>query len=118
FTASAGAHTITLIGLNGTGDNTVFIDRLQVSSTDLSDPGFEETSVGAGQYRFAPPPKTVWSWRYSGTAGVAANGSAFTSGNPPAPDGVQVGFLQATGTMTLPITVAESGGYTVGGLLA
>ena len=39
-------------------------------------------------------------WSFSGTAGLAGNGSGFTAGNPDAPQGSQVAFLQAAGTMT------------------
>ena len=37
---------------------------------------------------------------YSPQSGVAGNGSAFTSGNPNAPQGTQVAFLQKNGTLS------------------
>ena len=36
------------------------------------------------------------SWTFSGNSGISANGSGFTSGNPNAPQGTQVAFLQST----------------------
>ncbi len=36
------------------------------------------------------------SWTFSGNSGISANNSAFTSGNPNAPQGAQVAFLQRT----------------------
>ena len=47
------------------------------------------------QYR---PSASVASWLFSGSAGVSANASAFTTGNPNAPDGNQVAFLQNNGS--------------------
>lgn len=63
------------------------------------DSGFE-TPVAEG-YIYNPSGS---SWTFSqGTgsgSGVTANGSAFTSGNQQAPEGVQVAFLQTTGTIS------------------
>jgi hypothetical protein len=61
---------------------------------------FEAPNVGngflpPGGYRVRPA-SAVWS--FSGTAGISANNSAITSGNPAAPDGSQVAFLQQTGS--------------------
>src|SRR5262249_36313878 len=39
-------------------------------------------------------------WTYSGGAGVTGNGSGFTGGNPNAPEGTQVAFLQQTGSFS------------------
>src|SRR5262249_24194170 len=41
---------------------------------------------------------TGTSWSYDTGSGVAANSSDFTAGNPPAPEGAQVGFLQGGGS--------------------
>ena len=59
--------------------------------TQAADRGFEQVSVGAGQYRYYP---TGSPWAFPSLSGIAANGSAFTSGNPPAPERTQVAFLQ------------------------
>jgi RHS repeat-associated protein len=59
FTVSAGMHTITFLGLDTAGgDNTAFIDNVQVSDAGgttatppaLVDAGFESPSVGSGDY--------------------------------------------------------------------
>src|SRR5262249_41087879 len=60
-------------------------------------------ATGAFQYR---PTGTIWT--YAGAAGITANGSGFTSGNPVAPQGTQVGFLQMTGSFSQ--SIALSGG--------
>ncbi len=62
--------------------------------TPPADPGFEEVQVGAGQFEYDP---TGSPWSFSGSAGIAANNSSFTSGNPPAPQGTQVAFLEQQG---------------------
>ena len=78
--------------------------------------GFETPNL-AGGYQYAPAGAT---WVFSG-GGISGNGSGFTSGNPPAPEGSQVAFLQngssqavqtaniAAGTYTLSIRAAQRG---------
>src|SRR5262249_28163420 len=65
------------------------------------DTGFERPSAGpagaSGSFVYRP---TGSAWTYAGLAGVAANGSGFTAGNPPAPQGVQVALLQRTGSVS------------------
>ncbi len=83
--------------------------------------GFEVPNLGGG-FQYAPAGAT---WVFTG-AGISGNGSGFTSGNPPAPEGVQVAFLQgsgsqvaqsasiAAGTYTLSIRAAQRGNYQSG----
>jgi hypothetical protein len=78
----------------------------------FDDAGFERVRVGTGssgyQYRPAGSP-----WTFTGSAGVAANGSAFTASDPNAPEGNQVAFLQGTGSISQ--AVYFTGGiYTIG----
>ena len=49
------------------------------------------------------------SWTFSGNSGISANNSAFTSGNPNAPQGAQVAFLQRTCSVSQAL-----GGFTPG----
>ena len=53
--------------------------------------GFETPSVGFGKFQYTP---SGASWTFTGGAGIAANGSGFTSANPGAPEGGQVAFIQ------------------------
>ena len=83
--------------------------------------GFEVPNLGGG-FQYAPAGAT---WVFTG-AGISGNGSGFTSGNPPAPEGVQVAFLQdsgsqvaqsaniAAGTYTLSLRAAQRGNYQCG----
>lgn len=100
FAATAGSHTITFQGTNLVGgDNTMLIDQIVIApqATSLYDSGLETPSITPGTHRYNP---TGSSWAFSGAAGVASNGSGFTSGNGIAPQGSQVAFLQNTGTMS------------------
>jgi hypothetical protein len=110
FNVSAGAHTITIEGLNSAGgDNTAFIDTVSaVNQTPIADPGMEWDQVGAGQFQYGP---TGSSWVFADGGGVSSNGSGFTSGNPAAPEGGQVAFLQGTGSMSQAVSGWAAGSY-------
>jgi hypothetical protein len=111
FTVTAGAHTIAIVGLDPDGqDNTVFIDQIQVNSVTLvNGGGFETPSVGSGTFQYNPSGSP---WTFAGTSGVSGNGSDFTSGNPNAPEGGQVAFLQGFGGVSQALTFA-AGSYTL-----
>ena len=64
--------------------------------------------MGAGQFRYRP---TGSPWAFAGVAGIAANGSGFTAGNPPAPEGTQVAFLQKTGSFSQAVAGWAAGSY-------
>jgi hypothetical protein len=76
------------------------------------DGGFQFPYVGTGAIGDYSPDPTGTDWTYTGTAGVAGNGSAFTASNPNAPQGTQVGYIQATGSMSQTIYV-PAGTYNV-----
>jgi len=57
--------------------------------------GFETPSIPTYQYT---PGGASWSFR--GSSGISRNGSAFTAGNPNAPEGVQVALLQQSGAFS------------------
>lgn len=90
----------------------------------IANAGFESPQLGGGplSYGYA----THAGWTFGGDAwsgsGITANGNAFTSGNPAAPDGQQVAFLQGAGhitqtvqfpagTYTLSFKAAQRGNY-------
>jgi hypothetical protein len=101
FNVSSGLHTITFQGLDSSGnDDTAMLDQIaftMVSGPTVADPGFEALQVGTNNFQYRPA-DTPWS--FTGSAGIAANNSGFTSANPPAPQGSQVGFLQGTGSFS------------------
>jgi hypothetical protein len=114
FTVTAGVHTITFQGLDSAGgDNTTFIDQVslaQTSAASIADPSFEQVSVGAGHFLYDP---TGSPWTFSGGAGISGNSSGFTAGNPPAPDGTQVAFLQQTSSFSQTTTGWAAGSYVI-----
>ena len=113
FTIAGGNHTLTLIGVGTGSDFTAFIDDVRLTATVATVPafinsGFELPNL-AGGFQYAPPGAT---WVFAGAAGISGNGTAFTSGNPPAPEGVQVAFLQGGGQVAQTVNIA-AGTYTL-----
>ena len=80
------------------------------TSSLIGDPDFEQVVVGPGEFQYTP---TGSAWSFSGTAGISGNNSGFTSGNPPAPQGDQVAFLQQTGTITQTVTGWSAGSHVI-----
>ena len=122
FAVSAGSHTVEFLGINSTGgDDTAFIDQIAAVAVAVApavgDSGFESPSEGTGSAAYAyNPTGTAWTFSgptSSGGSGVAGNGSAFTSGNPNAPEGTQVAFLQQAGSMSQSIAGWAAGSYTI-----
>jgi len=65
-----------------------------LTPVDLPDGGFETPNISGYVYNSAVP---VGPWTFTGRAGLSDNGTAFTNGNPAAPEGAQVAFLQHSG---------------------
>jgi hypothetical protein len=121
--AGSGSHTIALLGAGSGTDFTAFIDDVRLtagSTSSFSNGGFESPNL-AGAYQYSPSGAT---WVFTG-AGITGNSNAFTSGNGPAPEGSQVGFLQGhgmvvqtanltAGSYTLSFQSAQRGNYQVG----
>ena len=84
---------------------TVTVNKTTPTVIDL---GFEQPAVGTGAFKYDPAGSL---WAFSGGAGISGNNSGFTSGNPSAPQGVQVAFLQGTGSFTQSVTGWAAGSY-------
>ena len=112
FTLAAGSHTIALSGVGSGGDYTAFVDSVTIGPADainvIANGGFEAPSM-AGSFQYAPAGAT---WVFANGGGITANASGFTSGNPAAPEGAQVAFLQMTGTATQTVSMT-AGQYTL-----
>src|SRR5437879_3587576 len=78
-------------------------------SASILDAGFESPAIGTGSFQYDP---VGTPWTFSGGAGVSSNGSGFTSGNSNAPEGTQVAFVQATGSISQSVEFAP-GTYVV-----
>jgi uncharacterized repeat protein (TIGR01451 family) len=123
FTVAAGSHTIQFVGV-GAGGSTALFDQVTILSTSAAsppaprpapspvtqpnDPGFETPNVGNG-YQMDPAGSP---WTFAGAAGVAGNGGPVTSGNPNAPQGTQVAWMQNGGTISQAVNFA-AGAYTI-----
>ncbi len=61
--------------------------------------GFETPSIGGYEYN---PSGAIWTFNGASPdgSGISANNSGFTSQNPPAPQGTQVAFVQAHGSIS------------------
>jgi prepilin-type N-terminal cleavage/methylation domain-containing protein len=108
FTASGGfvSHDIHTDGALTVGSDA------SAAPPAINDPGFENPSVGIGSGSWSPcngfqtnPASPYWSFGGS-NAGLAGNGSCFSFGNPNAPDGTQVAFIQMTGSVSQTLTFA------------
>lgn len=90
------------------GDLTAFVDAVTVTRAGVpvvvGDPGFELPKLGTGKFAYRP---TGSPWAFVGNAGVSADASGFTAGNPPAPEGAQVAFLQGTGSFEQPVPAGD-----------
>ncbi|MGI4872848.1 MAG: beta strand repeat-containing protein, partial [Janthinobacterium lividum] len=84
----------------GATDVTAFVDQVEVINpatgavvaSAVPNAGFETfTSLGNTTYGYTPAGAT---WAFASNSGIATNGSAF--GNPAAPEGTHVAFLQTT----------------------
>jgi hypothetical protein len=107
FTVTAGSHTLLIRGTDlHSGDNTIFLDQFAVTSeaTNLNDSGWETPVVGNGSYQVDPAAGSPWTFQAS--AGLTGNGSLFTIGNPNAPQGSQVAYLQGLGSVSQHVTFA------------
>jgi len=83
------------------GGNESF-NSTEASGTPSFVPNFSFETPSVGTYLYNPP-GGAWTFTAQTGAngsGIAANGSAFTSANPNAPDGVQVAFLQGIATIS------------------
>ena len=108
--AATGGHSITAV-YSGSGN---FLGGASAAVAETVVPpaahpvglqrgGFETPNVGTGAFAYRPAGSA---WTFSGNTGVSGNGSGFTAGNPNAPQGTQVAFLQTTGSFSQSVTLA------------
>jgi hypothetical protein len=105
---TTGAHPVEFIGLNSSGDNTALIDNVSITAApapQLINAGFELPYEST----YAQDP-TGAGWSFSGTSGIAANGSVYTSSNPNTPEARQVAYLEQTGSFSESVTLG-AGAY-------
>jgi RHS repeat-associated protein len=101
----AGNYNLVVEGLGGACG---FIDAITLNGGLAPNGGFESPVVD--NYAYNPP---GGGWTFLGRSGLSGNAGAFTSGNPNAPDGVQVAFIEVNGYLYQPLTFV-AGTYWVG----
>ena len=101
FTVTAGVHNLRFEVVNGYGDNSTFIDLVEMAPAAVGFPSYVTPAVQgnsfetpmvsdvAGRYVSIPAGS---GWRFTGGSGIQANGSAYGASN--APDGSQAALLQ------------------------
>ena len=82
------------------------LDNSAAPTSLTADASFETPSVGSGNFQYDPAGSA---WTFNGGSGISGNGSGFTAGNPNAPAGSQVAFLQKTGEFSQVITGLQIG---------
>ena len=85
--ANSTTYTATISGVQNSSGNPMSSPFVWSFTTadptpSIADPGFEQVTVGAGQFQYRP---TGSPWTFSGGAGISGNNSGFTSGNPSPP---------------------------------
>ncbi len=98
--------------VNGFEYRGYLMSSLYGSPADILNPGFEDPILATGPTAWMYDPAGS-SWSFSGRAGISGNNSALTSGNPNAPQGRQVAFLQKTGTVSQVVNFAIAGAYQI-----
>ena len=93
------------------------------AAQSIGNAGFEAPSLSSGAYAysaadaaypvpvFTPAQAAQTVWNFQGGSGISGSGSAFTSGNPNAPEGSQVAFLQDTGSFSQTLSGFSAGLY-------
>ncbi len=116
FTVAAGDHTITLQGIDSSGgDDVVLVDSVVVFPATpgvpvVNDPSFEQAPVAPGSYAYNPQDSY---WDFQGSSGVSSDNSAFTSSNPPSPNGTHVAFIQGGSSLIQTVVDWSTGSYQV-----
>ncbi|HZS53706.1 MAG TPA: family 78 glycoside hydrolase catalytic domain [Bryobacteraceae bacterium] len=88
-------------GVDATGESDSYEASAAPNAISINIPNFGFEAPATSSFIYNPAGS---SWTFSGAAGngsgVTSNGSIFTSSNANAPQGVQVAFLQKTGTIS------------------
>ncbi len=106
----AGLNTLDLTTLSPFGAASLSLNPTPVAS--VKDSGFEAVSLASNSPRYVYNPQGD-PWTFAGTSGVTGNNTGFTSGNPNAPEGQQVAFLQNQGAISQVVNNWSAGNYVI-----
>ena len=82
-------------------DNFKLLASLAPTSLTVSNSGFETPVLGNGNFQYSP---SGGAWSFANGGGISGMNSPFTGVPSAAPDGVQVAFIQAGGTVSQSIS--------------
>jgi hypothetical protein len=88
--------------------NIIAILAVLLIGQTVTDPGFEQPAQGQGRFSYAP---TGSAWTFGPQAGLSGNATGFTGGNPAAPQGAQVAFLQGRPSISQAVPGWKAGSY-------
>jgi hypothetical protein len=83
----------------------------------VANPSFQLPVQASAPFFTVNPKGPNVGWNFSGTAGIAGQGSTYTSNNP-APVGTQVGFIQNSGVIGQAVTLQANQAYAVSFLVS
>ena len=108
--AVSGHVRITITNQGGPGVilNGLFLDPDPARRRSRGTPGSRRRRWAPASFQYRP---TGSAWTFTGDAGISGNDSGFTAGNPPAPQGTQVAFLQETGSFSQTVAGWAAGTY-------
>ncbi len=96
---------------------TIDASQFNIPKASLKNPGFTTPAQTSTPYFVIDPKGANVGWDFTGSAGIAGNGSIYTKNNP-APVGTQVGFIQNTGSISQSVSLAPNLAYAVSFLVA
>ncbi|WP_223652267.1 beta strand repeat-containing protein [Hymenobacter psoromatis] len=106
---------LTFTGQNNNGDNTAFVDNVEVlqggaplSTNPIANPGFENGTITGG-FQYTPTGAGI-GWTFNAGSGIQSNNSAFTP--PNTSSGVRAALLQNVASMSQGFNL-PAGTYTV-----
>src|SRR5262249_17977057 len=91
---------------------TINAAQFKIPTVQVKNPNFDTPAQTTPPYYTVNPTGSGVGWTFSGTAGIAGKGSQYTNSNP-APAGLQVGFIQNTGSISQSVNLQANKAYAV-----
>lgn len=96
---------------------TIDASQITIPRVSIKNPSFAAPPQTTALFYTVNPKGPNVAWKFTGSAGISANGSIYTKNNP-APVGTQVGFIQNTGSFSQSVSFAPRTAYAVSFMVA
>jgi hypothetical protein len=96
---------------------TINAAQMKIPKVPVKNPSFSTPQQTSAPYYTINPKGANVGWNFTGSAGIAGQGSIYTNNNP-APVGTQVGFIENTGSISQSVTLMPNRAYAVSFLVA